>query len=95
MLNDGIWSNKGIALFIAENATPVENAAKSPQNMPNPGINIGSASDTLWMNIPAPSIPSVISSNSSIISVTSSSVSWTSEASANVKEKIATKTKNE
>jgi hypothetical protein len=73
MLSDGTWFNNGIVLFIAENAIPVENAAKSPQTIPNPGINIGSAIEALWTNIPIASIPFVMVSNSSIIIVVSSS----------------------
>ena len=51
----------------------VENAANAPQAMPNPGMNIGSASVVLCENIPIASILSINDSNCSRIILLSSS----------------------
>ena len=39
-------------------ATPVDHAAKEPHAIPNPGTNIGKATDVLCIKIPSASIPS-------------------------------------
>ena len=48
----GMFSNIGLASCITENAIPVENAANAPHAIPNPGMNIGSASNVLWTKYP-------------------------------------------
>ena len=69
----GMLSNIGFTSFNTENTIPVENDAKDPHAIPNPGINIGRASNVLCTNIPKPSISSITVSNSSNIIADSSS----------------------
>ena len=56
IVRDGTFSSIGLASFSTENAIPVENAANAPHAIPNPGMNIGSASVVLCENIPIASI---------------------------------------
>ena len=93
MVRDGMFSMTGYTSFKIENAIPVENAENAPQAIPNPGINIGRASDVLWVNIPMASIPSITLSNSSKKMALSSSETLISAPIANDAEKIAIKTK--
>jgi hypothetical protein len=62
--------------------------------MPNPGMNIGSASNVLWLNIPTASISSSNVSNSSKTIALSSSETSTSAPIANEAENIPRKIKN-
>ncbi|MGI0069274.1 MAG: hypothetical protein ACREAN_03350, partial [Nitrosopumilaceae archaeon] len=48
----------GVVATRALKATPVEYAAKEPHAMPNPGTNIGNATEALCAKIPNASIPS-------------------------------------
>ena len=57
-------------------------------------MNIGKASDVLWMNIPIASMPSITLSNSSKKMALSSSETLTSEPILNEAENMAIKTKN-
>ena len=94
MVRAGMFSKVGYASTKTENAIPVEYAAKAPQAIPNPGMNIGKASDVLWMNIPIASMPSITLSNSSKKMALSSSETLTSEPILNEAENMAIKTKN-
>ena len=54
----GSLESIGVVEIRALKATPVEYAAKDPHAMPNPGTNIGKATDALSAKIPNASIPS-------------------------------------
>jgi len=54
----GNLASIGLVATRALKATPVEYAAKEPHAMPNPGTNIGNATDELCAKIPNASIPS-------------------------------------
>ena len=73
MVTAGMFCNIGFTSFNTENAIPVDIAAKDPHAIPNPGINIGRASNVLCTNIPKASISSITVSNSSNIIADSSS----------------------
>jgi hypothetical protein len=63
IVKEGTFASIGLASFSTEKAIPVENAANAPQAIPNPGMNIGSESNVLWVNIPTASISSSNVSN--------------------------------
>ena len=94
IVRDGTFASIGLASFRTENAIPVEKAANAPHAMPNPGMNIGSASVVLCENIPIASILPINVSNCSRIILLSSSETLTSAPIANDAEKIPRKTKN-
>ena len=54
----GSFASMGLVETRALKATPVDHAAKEPHATPNPGTNIGKATDVLCSKIPIASIPS-------------------------------------
>ncbi|MBS1260580.1 MAG: hypothetical protein MAG473_00912 [Thaumarchaeota archaeon] len=64
-VREGTFASIGLASFSTEKAIPVENAANAPHATPNPGMNIGSERNVLWVNIPTASMSASNVSNSS------------------------------